>query len=307
MKRVTSLFIVMFMLLTVFTTSFAYATDNAVQLDDLNYNTYTLEFDNIDTIMNTNSNVRSATVSDVKAYNAKNLESVKQMILKLDLDQYNTKGLKNYYLQQIESLMDEEGYILNYSITLPKLAIICDSDSGSFGSYEGYPMYYTTSSYTSTTEKMKETNKSKIEKYFAGALSVVMNFVSKTISIPYSLLTTFGGEVYSESFTKFYTVVEKTDRLISIQDKDDKYGSPSAYVATYKDQKCEASGYFIFHPNEVGENPQTSGSTTATSAATEDYNDTVQTRKNVWDHYKRTHDQYIKEYSVSAPTIKYEE
>lgn len=312
MKKVTSLSIVTLMVLIVFTTSFAGATDNIVKLDDSNFTTYTLEFDSI---ISTNSNIKAATISDMKALNAKNLELAKQMILELDLDQYDIKGLERYYLQQIELLMTEEEYILDYSVSLPKLARMSSSSNSDvsvrssyepFGSYKGYEMIYTTSSHTSTSRKMKETNKNKIEQFFSGTLSVAMCFAKNSIGIPYSLLTSFGGEVFSDSCTEYYAVTEKTDRLICIKDLDEKYGSASSYIPTYKDQECEASGYFIFHPNVVGEDPQISESTSTIYGATQYYNNSSQTKKNVYNHYKRTSDGYILEYSTQSPTIDYD-
>lgn len=176
----------------------------------------------------------------------------------------------------------------------------------SFGSYNGYGMIYTTSSFTSTSRKMKETTQSKIEDFFNGSLAVAMNFANTNIGIPYSLLTSFGDEVFSDSFTEYYAVTEKTNRLICIKDLDVKYGSSSLYIPTYQDEECEASGYFIFHPNVVGEGPQTSNSTSKVYGATQYYNNSSVTRRKVYDHYKRTSDGYILEYSTENPTIDYD-
>lgn len=311
MKKVILFFVVMLMGCTVLTTAFA-ATDDVTKLDDSNFDTYTMEFGKIDSIISANSKTsKESTLPDIKALNAENLELAKKMILEIDLDQYNIKGLEKYYLKQIESIMAEEEYILDYSISLPKLAKInssymTKSSYESFGSYNGYDMIYTTGSYTSTSRKMKETTQSKIEGFFNGSLAVAMNFANTNIGIPYSLLTSFGDEVFFDSFTEYYAVTEETNRLICIKDLDVKYGSSSLYIPTYKDEECEASGYFIFHPNVVGEGPQTSNSTSKVYGATKYYNNSSVTKRKVYDHYKRTSDGYILEYSTESPTIDYD-
>ncbi len=180
-------------------------------------------------------------MDDQEVLNAKeeeNIEKLTNYVKTLNLNERNS-GLEEAYLKEIDSFLDDDGYLESYSVNVPKYSAARSSSTKGtsyFGTYDDIEFRYYTSK-SNTRYDFEIDKKSDINDYLGGAADLVMLFSPFTaVNIGYTLLRNMPSnyEVYRGDTIEANVAEEAYSRFVLA---DDVNGNPGHYIAVYTDQK----------------------------------------------------------------------
>lgn len=239
--------------------------DSQKIIDPAKYDIHKITFSKSDKLIE-DSNLDKKNTDEIKkllnSQEEKNIKEAKAEVKKLKLEQLGYYGLEEAYLNELDSLLNDDAYLEDYAIYVPKtqnsspdtigtVYLSSYSDPVYYGSYDGFSFQAAFSVYN---QSYRETTSdwSKINTWIDGLINFGMNFVTGYITIPLSALEIMFGSVtvYDGAWIDVTTSEEVTSRLILIQDKYMKATpDPSNYVAVLNDMSKIVSEYAVLYPN----------------------------------------------------------
>lgn len=174
------------------------------------------------------SNYEKFVVPETRA-NTTYIDSAIEFVKFLDLEGRGFVGLEEKNVADLYELKDNGHEISNYAIYLPK-----GSTEVYYGTYNSCRIM---SSFTVYDDAYTYTMKSNdIDRWVNGLINVGMNYVTKWISVPYSIISSFGTENtnYTGKYLQMNIKDELTNRYLSVQDIGN--GNPNKYITTFRDQ-----------------------------------------------------------------------
>ena len=254
MKR----FIASFLALSLFGSSFTFADIDSLNQNSDNFVSYTMTFESADEVIKEQTSYKnvksvanffglSAMLPDkykrenhdiLKAKEYENIERLSNYVKILNLNDGNS-GLEEAYLKEINSFLDDDGYLESYTISIPRHNLAKSSSTKGtsyFGTYDDIEFRYYTSK-SNTRYEFEIDKKSDINDYLGGAADLVMVFSPFTsLNIGYTLLRNMPSnyEVYRGDTIEAIVTEEAYSRFVLA---DDVNGTPGHYVTVYTDQK----------------------------------------------------------------------
>ena len=212
-KQLISVTLVLAFLLSLSMNAFALNTTTSEQLkiqsvidevESVEYDFFTIDFESEDRYaLSPNSNV----------FAASRISQVKEFVQSLDLESKGFIGLDTAIYSELDSLFKEGVQLESYGVALPRMT------TEYYGHYDGF-MFQAAYTYHTETYEEELYGASEMQDFIEGTINILMNYTFKRISVPYSILTSFGGDpiITDAAVTSLRNTDDVITRYIMIQD-----------------------------------------------------------------------------------------
>lgn len=248
MKKILSLLLVLTMVFSLSSTSFAAAGDSVPasgeeEIDNF-YEKYTIDF---------SSNIETYTAEySPENANEQNIEKAKDYVMSLNLSTSGLQAIEDACLSHLNVLEDElnkvSGTLCSYSVLVPRNRALSYTYYGSYSGKDFYYAYY--DEYTYSLEKSNDYNTDMMKHWISGVVNAVLLLphIPTLATISWNVFSAMGipqkYEINNSAYTKRYAIVDISSRGIYWT----QGSSTSTYKLVYEDEKGLVTPSFLFYP-----------------------------------------------------------
>ncbi|MGO1470476.1 MAG: hypothetical protein ACTHW2_10685 [Tissierella sp.] len=251
-KRGISLLLTICMIVPLALPSTAYAQVNSEELKQKvdRIEEYEYEYEEIQVLTSENNNSSALNIEKIRSIeeiNKKNIEIAKRGVIELDLKSKNLEFIEEACLTELEQLENDTDVVLNeYTVLVPKQKAATPTY---FTKYKGRTYYsLVTSRSNQTVQKLKVSNKTKINSWLKNIASIGMMFDSSWVS-------TISGTVMSASLPSNYRVHNSdwADAYIQVNPKNRAiYAKKNGkFINLVNKEFGPVRPYVVYHANDA--------------------------------------------------------
>jgi hypothetical protein len=227
---------ILIILVTMNTASFA--TQDLSETNSKKINISKISFEKREQVLiNFSDKSSEEALTSLQIQNFKNIELAKTIVKLQNFENRGIVGLEKLLLDELENLKSNSSYIEDYQIyTINESNNLLKSGTMPeyYGTYNGFGFQQYFTVYTDSYEK-NTYERSKIEDWVEGGLNLALNFVPKSVSIPFTVLSlSHRNDIvsYGTGHLLYYGSDQVTTKYILIQDLHMKVGINPNYYTT---------------------------------------------------------------------------